>query len=189
METTTTAKPDLAQYGITVESVFVPWSVSRSAKKRPGPGDYNLNWEVTVRKDGRHVLTTEYTAGQGHCPAYNAKISTYAHQCSPKEAKRQMIIAECEKGFACKWAPWHGPTAIKAKPILPGDDSVMYSLLMDSSVLDYGSFEDWASEYGFDPDSRKAEAAYRECLEIALKLRNALGEALLAHLREDFQAF
>ena len=37
---------------------------------------------------------------------------------------------------------------------------------------------------GYDPDSRKAEGIYRACLELALKLRNGLGEKLLAELRE-----
>lgn len=53
-------------------------------------------------------------------------------------------------------------------------------------MLDSSTFEEWANEFGYDPDSRKAEVIYRACLEIALKLRNGLGEDRLRDLRELF---
>jgi hypothetical protein len=58
-----------------------------------------------------------------------------------------------------------------------------------TSVLDSGSFEEWAADYGFDTDSRKAETTYRACLDIALKLRNGIGEDGLRKLQEAFQDY
>ena len=61
--------------------------------------------------------------------------------------------------------------------IEPDKLDVINSLVMDASVLNSSSFEDWADEFGYDRDSRKAETIYRACLDIALKLRNAIGES------------
>jgi hypothetical protein len=61
---------------------------------------------------------------------------------------------------------------------------VVASLASDSNVLDYATYEDWGSELGFDPDSRKGEAIYRQCLTLALRLRAALGDGALTALRE-----
>jgi hypothetical protein len=59
----------------------------------------------------------------------------------------------------------------------------------DSEVIDHPNFESWASEIGYDADSRKAESIYRACLEIALKLRSALGDRGLKELREACQDY
>jgi hypothetical protein len=74
-------------------------------------------------------------------------------------------------------------------PILPDSVDVMWSLSRDADVLDSGGFEDWAAEYGYDSDSRSAESTYRACLEIALKLRGAIGEAGIEKLREAGEDF
>jgi hypothetical protein len=57
---------------------------------------------------------------------------------------------------------------------------------MDAGALEYGGFEGWASEYGYDTDSRSAEATYLACLDIGLKLRASIGEAGLDQLRDLF---
>jgi hypothetical protein len=75
------------------------------------------------------------------------------------------------------------------KAIMPDACDVLHSLLMDSEVLDSNSFESWASDFGYDPDSRKAESIYRACLEIGLKVRNGLGESIVAELRAAFQDY
>lgn len=63
-----------------------------------------------------------------------------------------------------------------------------YSVCDDCVYFEkYGRLDE--PELGYDPDSRKAEAIYKACLEIALKLRNALGEDGLAKLREAAQDY
>lgn len=48
-----TAQAALDALGLTVESVFVPWSRSRNkGEKSP-----SLNWIVTVKRNGKDVLT------------------------------------------------------------------------------------------------------------------------------------
>ena len=53
---------------------------------------------------------------------------------------------------------------------------VLDCLAMDSEGIDNSdSFEGWASYYGYDTDSRKAEKTYQVCLKQAEKLENFLG--------------
>jgi hypothetical protein len=52
---------------------------------------------------------------------------------------------------------------------------VLGCLLSDASGADETSFEDWASGYGYDSDSRKAERMYGECRKTAVRLRKFLG--------------
>jgi hypothetical protein len=76
-----------------------------------------------------------------------------------------------------------------AKTIMPDKLDVIYSLISDSDAIEYGSFEEWAENFDYETDSRKAEAIYRTCLEFGLKLRRALGDKALTELREAFQDY
>lgn len=164
------------KHGISIKAEFVPFSKSRHAANDPGNRPYNrsLNWKVTLVKDGRDIITTDYSAGCGHCPSYkqNARWTL---------VYTQLIVFETENGLAAKAAPWG---IAKGKPILPETLSVVHSLMLDSDVLNYGTFEQWAADFGYDEDSRKAESIYRECLEIALKVRNGIGETAMRELQE-----
>lgn len=163
-----------AELGITMVATFVPWSLSRNA----GEKHSSLNWKVTLRRNGRDILITDYAAGCGHCPSYRQGRQTIASQA--------VLRHECETGFPAVFVDGFSRAARipGRKPILPELASVLSSLVSDASAIDYNCFEDWASDMGYDTDSRSAEAIYRACLETGLKLRNALGESGLAALRE-----
>lgn len=164
------------RHAISLDSEFVPWSRSHNAKEKSP----SLNWIITLRRDGREILRTDYMAGAGHCPADKKKWAD-------KHEKREAIRIECETGQAARaMVTMARPTARSGaehaiKPLLP---DVLYSLALDSDVLEYSAFDDWASNYGYDLDSRSAEKTWRACVEIALKLRAALGEKGLTELRE-----
>lgn len=161
------AKPELLklaeELGLTIESEFVPWSKSKRAAE-PEP---SLNWRVTLKRGGRPVLTTDYSAGQAHCPSYVWK------QAGDIDGA-VLVRRECETGrnAGLGWL------------LLPDLADVLACLATDAEVLDFASFEEWADAVGYDSDSRKAEAIYRACLEMALKLRQGLGEDGLQRLRE-----
>lgn len=72
---------------------------------------------------------------------------------------------------------------------VPTVRDVLYSLVSDSDVLEYATFEEWADSIGYDKDSRAAEKTYRACLETGLKLRAMFGDATLAKLREAFSDY
>lgn len=187
----------MAKHGLTVLSVFVPFSQSRNkdAKDDKGRPVYSLNWRVTLMRDGRPVVETDYSAGVGHCPAY--RKGAPANWDRPKRDWQHFATQwECENGYEAaysfggfrrKSAPVGGkltPLAIKPEPA-----NVVHSLLMDSDVLDYPKYENWAQDLGYDSDSRKGESVYRACLEIALAVRAGLGEPVMAELRESAQDY
>lgn len=166
-----------ADLGLTLESEFVPFSKSRNAsEKQP-----SLNWKVTLKRNGRPILTTDYMAGSGHCPAYK--------QGDRSIARVDAVKAECELGLTCRIDAGGYPISMRSKPILPNFADVLHSLASDADVIDAGGFEEWAGNLGYDTDSRKAEATYRACLDIALKLRSGLGDDGLAKLREATQDY
>jgi hypothetical protein len=166
--------------GLTIEAVFVPWSASRNA---PGRGEglgqdkddgwRSLNWRVTLKHANGWSLTTDYSQGEGHCPAVKDKYLGAADCVDRQNA----ILAECETGRT------HGKYTNRNKPILPNPVDVFASLINDSDVLNSSTFEDWAANFGYSEDSRKAEAIYQACLKLALALRNALGDDVLTEAR------
>lgn len=56
-----------------------------------------------------------------------------------------------------------------AKLGAPSYDDVVHCLLIDSNALEQ-DFEEWASEYGYDADSRKAYKIWEECCKNTRKL-------------------
>ena len=102
------------------------------------------------------VLTTDYAADISHCRAYSRPLTS---------AVRDAIVVECDMGSdAC-----------------PDPADALGSLLDDADLVQDG-FEVWAEVHGLDPDSRKAEAAWRERADACLKLRHYLGEAAFGEL-------
>lgn len=170
----------MTELKIGIRADFIPFKQSRSFPGAKATAAEiwkarNLNWRVTVYHThpmltGRDVLTTDYSAGRAHCPAYSQR-----EESRPSVDYVARIVSETESGKR------HGFTS---GAIMPDACDVLYSLASDSFVLDAGGFESWASDVGFDTDSRKAESMYRACLDIALKLRAALGESGLTRLRE-----
>ena len=126
-----------------------------SQPRNKGEKHRSLNWRIKILRADRTILETDYSAGVAHCPSY-------------RQGRRTVDVErETETG----------------RRIAPDACDVIASLSMNSSVLDCSSFEEWAGEFGYDVDSRKAESIYRACLEIALKLRNGLGEEGLRALQ------
>lgn len=63
----------------------------------------------------------------------------------------------------------------------PNVDEVLDCLASDSTAMDM-SFEDFCSEFGYDMDSRKAEATFKACVRIGKNLARFLGDDLLKEL-------
>lgn len=167
---------------VTMESAFVPFSQSRNAKRGGADGKpwRSLNWLCTFARHGRTFLTTDYGQGVAHAPA-----SKRAKPGDIRGTTEAAIALEIETGKIANVARWdsYQPRAgTKPVPAPPLGD-VLQSLALDSSVLDSGTFEDWASDLGYSTDSRAAESIYRECVAHALALRSALGESGLAEIR------
>lgn len=68
---------------------------------------------------------------------------------------------------------WHQGLGITDDPTA---ESVLENLLSSADSVEYDSFEEWAENCGYDPDSRKAERIYDAVVLQSSKLRFMLGE-------------
>lgn len=180
MTTEETLPEAIVRLGLSIRAEFVPHSRSRYASEAPC-----LNWLVTVVASGRDILTTDYMQGSGHTPASKSKkkaVGPYMQR-----LKNNAIAAECETGAQHDFGEGFmfnrdGVRKLAARVPEPSAADVLYCLATDADVLNYSGFDQWAGEFGMDTDSRKAEATYRACLEIALQLRNGIGDDALRAL-------
>lgn len=140
-----------AELGLTVTFEYVPQKYPVTHKVK----DMQRKWKVTVHKNGKPILTTDYSEGIGHCDAY------------PKGGNLTVrdsldIRKECEQG------PKSG------SPKHPLD--ALWCIASDCNSLDTTSgFEDWATTFGYDPDSRKAYATWEQINEQYHILKSVIG--------------
>lgn len=180
-------KATLDDMGLSIYAKFVPFSQSRAKNDK----HKTLNWIIALRRDGRDVITFDYSAGAANCPGYavaDVPRSFRGHGVTLAKVlfryRQELSAAECETGYPMQGYPF---TRVRSSlPIMPDPVEVVCSLVMDSTVLDSGGFESWAADFGYDPDSRKAYATYQSCVETALKLRAAIGDAGLERLRTAY---
>jgi hypothetical protein len=186
-------------HGVTMVATFVPYSVAKAARKdwsetASGPW-VGMTWKISLQRNGREFLATDYSAGIGHCPGYKVSESELNRSTRPARIAKQILCEwECEHGKAGRFSEIMGGSAgvvpkTGAKPLLPALEDVLSSISMDASALDEASFEDWADSLGYDRDSRRAEGIYKACMEIATRLRAAVGEAGLEALRTACQDY
>lgn len=168
----------LAAERIDLRARFVPFSQSRNAKEQYP----SLNWKVDIVRHGAAapaimLADIDYMQGLAYCPAYRKDWAS-------RRDKARAAALECQSGRIAREGVSRMPTA-GAKDIPPPSIvDVMCSLLMDSDVLNHSGFADWADNFGYDTDSRKAESMYRACLEIALSLRSHFGDRQFAKMQE-----
>jgi hypothetical protein len=175
-----TPKELMTKYSITFDKRFIPFSVSRSKdSKYP-----NLNWRIDFMHNGKALFSFDYSAGSAHCPAYKWKKSNYV---SPA-IKSTAIGHECETGKHAKKGFGDNVFASN-KAIIPDYESALYSLVMDSDVINYSSFSDWAENFGYSGDSIEAKGIYDGCLSIALQFRGNLGETFFVDAVETFEDY
>ena len=154
------------KHQLTAEFKFVPFSKSRNKNEK----HKTINWEVTL-KTPRGEMTVDYAQGIGHLSDFN-------------HAKSKLVWYVERIDHAVEHGHWNNkfsdyvPFYTKGKKNIPDPNlmSVFHSLITDSEVLNYGCFEDWAENFGYDTDSREAEKIYQACLKIALKLSNIMGK-------------
>lgn len=170
--------------GVTMTAVFVPFSQSRHATIKPGADKpwRSLNWKIALSVRGTHFLDTEYAQGEGYAPA-SKKIWGGTGK-NNIHVQRRALDIEIETGKRAGVGVGQGEPYRSAHSIAPpslGD--VLASLASDADVLDYPSFEAWATELGYDPDSRSAERTFSACMKIAMALRHAVGQPGLEELQ------
>lgn len=173
----------ITSLGLSLKAEFVPFSQSRNKDN-----EYkSLNWVITLLKNDKEVITTDYMQGIGHAPSYKNKVTFSSGKVdSYLQGKAETLEAETGR-IARKMSDSVYQGKEKLQP--PTIEESLYALVMDSDVLNYSDFEDWADSVGYDRDSRKGESVYRACLETALKLNAFIGSEELSRLNELFQDY
>lgn len=163
----------IARRNITVAHSF------RGAGPIAGEGSFSddpraTHWGITIVYNNRQMHTS-YHMGSGH----------YRWKRSGEWGKKGERVAITSKFMAGGSLSLWGAGVLKAEsePISPNPDDVLDGLRSDASgVYDARDFEDWASNYGYDTDSRKAEETYRSCQKIARDLEKLLGREAMHEL-------
>jgi hypothetical protein len=163
--------------GLTYSANFVPQSASRN-RNEP---QFTLNWKITIA-NSRSSLECDYSQGIGHLTPQQQNFlrkhcGINENSVAQVEARQNIVETGVVPGFL------FSGNRVKQ----PEFRDVMHSLLLDSTALDYGSFEDWADDHGYDSDSRAAESVYRSCLKHGLKLRSMIGDERIADLHDLFK--
>jgi len=172
---------------VTLSSVFVPFSTSRNRLENHP----SLNY-IVVLQCGKHSINTEYMKGCGHIPLKT--LSNNDHKSVVEREKNQLIKYCCENGkfpHAFRYSNIK-PKNIIGKPVkfpIPTVDEVLYSLYIDSDVLNYRSFSEWAESFGYDDDSIKAREIYDACQKIAVVFDSMFSKQQKEELQELLQDY
>lgn len=140
------------------------------------PTDLQVHWTITIGD-----MQFDYQTGVGHLPKQFAKLADSRKTVDFAELRHVCEVGRSGIGVGRTWHTddkTHPPAA-----------SVLYCLLSDADAMDSPTFESWASDLGYDTDSRQAEQIYRACIENGLKLRRVLGESNMVKLRELLQDY
>lgn len=161
----------LASAGITMDVKHVPTTFDPQSKEWQ-----HIAWSITFTSP-RGTFTTSYKQGIGHLPFFNQPsnhVTLY---------KLEFINWALTTGKAVAWVK---PNYVKTdRPLTPPDASdVVGSLILDASAADYATFEQWASDTGYNPDSRKDHAIWEAYRSIALDLNRVFGAGVVEALRE-----
>lgn len=82
--------------------------------------------------------------------------------------RRPVLVCSYWQGMAhAKFPAGGGATKTPNHPELA---DVMASLVGDAQGIEGRTFEEWASDYGYDTDSRKAHATYEACSSIRRRI-------------------
>lgn len=170
----------IEQLGLTYNAQFVP--TKQPAATVPHP---QLHWVCTLAK-GAQSMSVPYHQGCAHVIRYQR----YHKTTYDKGLHDEMIRQACETGIVhTNWAQdrtYLHKTIKQPKPKLA---DILYALVMESDVLNCSGFEDWATNYGYNTDSREAERTYRQYLEQSLQLRNLIGQSKFDELITAFQDY
>jgi hypothetical protein len=177
----------IASLGLEYNAVFVPQSASRNSQEK----NPSLNWRVSIIRRGADnghgrvvgkgaAIATDYMQGIAHVPTYNKMPR--GHMGNLTTWKQG-----CER--AAETGKYPGRTSWQFLPLpAPPIADILYSLLMDGDAADE-TFDDWCSNYGYDTDSRSAEATYNACRDTGRQLQRMFTRAELSALREAFQDY
>lgn len=141
-------------------------------------------WRVTLCHvaSGR-TFATDYRCGVGH--ASREKPSAAGDKVWER-ARLELFPVECARALRRPGRLCMDDCQGDFYIIAPSPSDVLSSLQRDANAPEF--FEDFASEFGYDVDSRKAEATHRACRESRAALAKLLGPDFDAFMATDWEA-
>jgi hypothetical protein len=130
---------------------------------------------------GERSMTIAYSMGSAHVEKkpYN-KVVGYPDQGGFTKKDWETLPKPGTRGVSLFQEQWQ---KVVYKPRHPTLEDVLDCLASDASgYINSRHFEDWAGEYDYDTDSRKAEAMYRTVGEQVTQLEALLGRKALHEL-------
>lgn len=148
------------------------------------------SWKVKIsmRKTdqaGNSYAEFDYYTGIGHrieAPANSNKLSA-SQITSAKELQALLGKDRLDQTVIKIGGDWS-----KTYAVCPTQASVLYSLLLDAQCADQ-NFDDFCSDLGYNPDSRKDFKVYESCCEILQKMRKIFTNTERAELSEILQDY
>ena len=155
-----------------IKATIVATFVGLQPDSEDGASKRNVfRWRVTLTYKGR-TYAGDYSAGVAHCKRAGEHSSRAgAVRITPEIARvfkpfGPLSVADCE-GYVI--------------PTPPTVADYLGCLQLDARTGEHLLFEDFCSDLGYDPDSRKAERVWRACQETRGHMQRLF--------REDFDAF
>lgn len=150
----------------------------------------HYNYSLSLRRGEPSPVETrigvhQYGIGEGILEQWARDTNAIAPRATPRDhdAVRYGKHLEASGYRSVRGAAGRAYLDAVARQYQPEVTDVLQCLTSDAqSAQNAGSFEEWARDFGYDPDSRKAEKAYRGCVDQALALQRWLGLELYQQL-------
>lgn len=173
----------LAELGITIDDIYMmPAAVDDKGWK-------HIPFSVTLSRNGKPILRTTYRVGLGHVK--REKLWPMPEGCLDGlqvaflKKRDDRVLPEYAHEFLAVVTD-----AARRQKLKPEPRDVVHSLCTDGlCALHDQTFEEWCSDYGYDTDSRKAAAIYRECEKIGKALCSGLTRPVYQQLTEVFSNY
>jgi len=96
---------------------------------------------------------------------------------------------EKERAYEVVYSKGAGHVDKRGNPIRPTLEEVLEDAIQNACPFEQGptTFEDWAQEYGYDLDSRKAEKTFLACQRYAAKFRDMIGFSGFVDVTENWE--
>ena len=134
-------------------------------------------WEVTLTRDSK-TLVTPYFAGVAHCtrvdyPRKGGEVRITQDIARALQPFGRLTISDCE-GYV--------------SPTPPDLASMLACLQSDARAGEHCTYEDFADEFGTDPDSRSGERTWRKCQNMRSKVQKLLGSSFDEFMCAEFES-
>lgn len=186
----------IAKHGLTMTVESIPHRSDRDTKASKEESAWSAqagHWRVTITgRDSRFAHSCEYSMGCAHRVWKKGAAASVrlggSHYIASERRDVQDGKPVQQKYFMGRTLHLVAMVKELSEPMPPTLEMVLDSLALDADGwTNTRDFASWCDDYGYDTDSRKAEAAYKACGETAKGLRFLLGEDAYNELRTNVE--